>query len=72
MKIELECIAFYVVVGLTVLSGSVKTCEITEHLHTRTIGHKLGCDNIHVQLRSIVEEGKGELCGGVDGDERGI
>ena len=59
MKIELECIAFYVVVGLTVLSGSVKTCEITEHLHTRTIGHKLGCDSIHVQLRSIVEEGNG-------------
>jgi len=42
---------------------------MTEHLHTRPIGNKLGCDGIHAQLRSIVDEGQGELCGGVDGDE---
>ena len=45
---------------------------MTEHLYTRTIGNKLSCDSIHAQLRSIVDEGQGELCGGVDGDEWGL
>ena len=45
---------------------------MTGHLHTRTVGHKLGCDGIYIQLRSIVEEGQGELCGKTkDRDEGG-
>ena len=43
---------------------------MTENFHIRTVGHKLSSESAHVQLRRIVHEGQGELCGGVNGDER--
>ena len=45
---------------------------MTENIHNGTIGHKLGSESAHVQLRRTVDEGHRELCGRVDGDEREV
>ena len=55
---------------LTVLSGGVQAEQMTGNLHTGTVGHKLGSESAPNQLRRIVDEGHGELCGGER--ERGV